>query len=202
MTLYRQILMVILVVFPLLFVGTLSVAVERTRTFLKDQLQSHAQDTATSLGLSLSPHMQQGDVTTMDRMVDAIFDRGYYREIRVVKTDDTPLIVKRQGVAIEGVPAWFIARLPLDTPQAEAAVMAGWKVAASVYVSSHPGYAYNQLWQTVSRLFFWFAGLALLALILALVALHYLLKPLRAVERQAKNSVLKFSNCSNGNVEF
>ena len=186
MTLYRQIVMVILVVFPLLFAGTLTVAVERTRIFLKEQLQSHAQDTATSLGLSLSPHMQDEDLPTMKSMVDAIFDRGYYREIKVEKTDGTPLIVRDQDVKIEGVPAWFVAHLPLDTPEAKAAVMAGWKLAASVYVSSHPGYAYDQLWQTATRIFYWFAALALLALALAMVALHFLLKPLQAVERQAE----------------
>ena len=83
MTLYRQLLLLIFGLFLLMAVGVLAVNLESTRSFLYSQLDSHAQDTATSLGLSMSPHMAEGDLVIMQSMVDAVFDRGYYREIAV-----------------------------------------------------------------------------------------------------------------------
>ena len=74
MTLYRQLVVLILVLFILMFVGVLAVKVNGTRTFLTDQLDSHAQDTATSLGLSLSPIMAENDLPTVDTMINAVFD--------------------------------------------------------------------------------------------------------------------------------
>ena len=84
MTLYRQILISIVILFVLMFVGTVVINIRSASQFLEEQLESHAQDTATSLGLSLSPHMLGKDLPTMRSMVDAIFDRGYYREIKIV----------------------------------------------------------------------------------------------------------------------
>ncbi|PZN84276.1 MAG: hypothetical protein DM484_03115, partial [Candidatus Methylumidiphilus alinenensis] len=88
------------------------------------QLESHAQDAATSLGLSLSPHMS--DPATMNAMVDAIFDRGYYQEIAIDSVDGKQLIKRINPVQIKGVPDWFIALIPLETPHADALIVNGW----------------------------------------------------------------------------
>ena len=74
MTLNRQMLLIILTLFSCMLVGTFTISLNNTRQYLMRQLESHAQDAATSLGLSLSPHMS--DPATMNAMVDAIFDRG------------------------------------------------------------------------------------------------------------------------------
>ncbi len=76
MTLYRQLLIFTLILFFVLFVGVWLDKLQNTRSFLVDQLESHAQDTATSLGLSLSPHMADNDLPTMEAMMNAVFDRG------------------------------------------------------------------------------------------------------------------------------
>ena len=54
MTLYRQLVIFTFLLFFVLFAGTWLAKLESTRSFLVDQLESHAQDTATSLGLSMS----------------------------------------------------------------------------------------------------------------------------------------------------
>lgn len=186
MTLLRQLMLTIVVLFLVMFVGTLLVNVYSTSQFLEEQLASHAQDTATSLGLSLSPHMQNDDLPTMTAMVDAIFDRGYYRTIRVQSIDGEPLLERTLDVRIDGVPAWFVERIWLATPEANAIIMSGWRQAATVQVASHPGYAYQELWHTATRMLSWFAGTAALFAIIGGLALRILLSPLRTVERQAE----------------
>ena len=55
MTLLRQLVIVIVTLFILLFVGTLLLSINNTRDYLNDQLRTISQDTATSLGLTLTP---------------------------------------------------------------------------------------------------------------------------------------------------
>ena len=115
MSLSRQLIISILLLFIVLFIGTLSISINNTRTYLVDQLASHAEDAATSLGLSLTPAMRTNDLPTMNSMVDAIFDRGYYREINIVALDGKPMIQRKLEVSVEGVPAWFVM-LMLNVP--------------------------------------------------------------------------------------
>ncbi len=68
MTLYRQLAIFTLVLFFILFTGTWLAKLDSTRSFLIDQLESHAQDTATSLGLSISQHSIENDKPAIVRV--------------------------------------------------------------------------------------------------------------------------------------
>jgi diguanylate cyclase (GGDEF)-like protein len=185
MTLYRQLVIFTLFLFLLLFAGTWFAKLKTTRTFLVDQLESHAQDTATSLGLSISQHVIEDDMAAVESMVNAVFDRGYYRIVRFVDTKGDVLIERVLTVTIENVPQWFIRLVPLKTPEANANVMSGWRQAGTIYVKSHPGYAYKTLWEDVVRTTIWFVACGVFVLIAGGLGLRVLLKPLNLVERQA-----------------
>lgn len=185
MTLYRQLLIFTLVLFFLLFAGTWFAKLSSTRTFLMDQLESHAQDTATSLGLSISPHIQLDDLPAVETMFNAVFDRGYYRIVRFTDVEDKVVVDRVLDVNIEGVPQWFVSLVPLETPSASSIVLAGWSQAGTVYVESHPGYAYKTLWETVVRTSLWFMAMIVVVVIGGGLGLQVLLKPLKRVEHQA-----------------
>lgn len=161
------------------------VSINNMRTYLTQQLESHAQDTASSLGLSLTPHVKSNDVALMNSMVDAIFDRGYYQEIKLVAINGKPLIERESKIHIENVPAWFIQAIPLNTPQAVSTISSGWKQAARIHVRSHPGYAYLELWRNTVETFNWFLLSFTLAIISFILVLRYILLPLKLVEQQA-----------------
>ena len=184
MTLHRQLLLIILVLFSCMLVGTFTISLNNTRQYLMRQLESHAQDAATSLGLSLSPHMN--DPATMNAMVDAIFDRGYYQEIAIDSVDGKQIIKRVNPIQIKGVPDWFIALIPLKTPQADALIVDGWIESGKVRVRSHPGLAYDELWRNAMDTLYWYFVSALVSLGLSLSLLRLVMKPLRAVEEQAE----------------
>ncbi len=186
MTLSRQLIIVGTLLFLLVFAGTFMISVNNTSNYISAQLESHAQDTATSLGLSLSPSMQENDILTMTSMVDAIFDRGYYREVSVVAINGKSIVKRVLPVRVEGVPEWFVDLIHLQTPEGKALVMVGWQQAARVSVWSNPGIAYAKLWRTTVEAFWWFLGSAMAIMGLGFVALRLVLKPLKAVEDQAK----------------
>jgi diguanylate cyclase (GGDEF)-like protein len=185
MTLYRQLILIIIALFSACFLVTVTISTGNLRGFLEEQLESHAQDTATSLGLSLSPYMQSNDAAVMNSMVDAIFDRGYYKAVSVIAVDGKPLIERNDPVTNKGVPSWFVDYIDLQLPTAEAMVMSGWKQAATVRVASHPGHAYQELWKNSRDTFMSFSLTAITTILLGILAVHLLLKPLKRVETQA-----------------
>ncbi|GAB4360862.1 MAG: EAL domain-containing protein [Immundisolibacter sp.] len=185
MTLLRQLILAILTVLLLVFAGSVAINVVNTRHYLDAQLQSHAQDAATSLGLSLSTSVAEDDRATMEAMVDAMFDSGYYRSIDLVGVDGAVLLHRSQPVHMGEVPDWFVRLLPLRTPLGEAMLMSGWRQLGQVRVRSNPGYAYLELWRTTLDSVRLFAAVGLLALLLVVCGVRVLLRPLRATEAQA-----------------
>ncbi|MEI8163724.1 MAG: EAL domain-containing protein [Betaproteobacteria bacterium] len=186
MTLLRQLIIVIVTLFMMLFAGSVVINVNNTRNYLNNQLRSISQDMATSLGMSLSPHVAAGETATAESMVNAVSDSGYYREVIVTDINGRKLIERIQPTAIEGVPQWFIKLIPLETPVGEALIMAGWQQAGTVRISANPGYAYSTLWSNSVEAFWWFLGSSIFVFGLGVTALHYVLRPLRSVELQAK----------------
>lgn len=186
MTLYRQLLIFTLVLCFVLFIGVWAYKVQSTRSFLEHQLEAHAQDTATSLGLSLSPLVAADDLAGVETMMNAIFDRGYYQEIIFSDVQGEVVAKRILPIKVEGVPNWFIKAVPLSAPGGEALIMDGWKRAGSVLVTSHPGYAYQTLWQTFVRILVYFLLTGFVVLTLGALGLRVLLRPLRRVEQQAE----------------
>ena len=185
MTLYKQLSISIVILFVLGFLGTVITSTNTMRHFMATQLESHAQDTATSLGLSLSPHMGTRDMPIINSMIDAIFDRGDYRKITVIAIDGVPLVERISRLDSRHAPDWFVNAVDLHAPTAEALIMSGWKQAATVYVTSNLDNAHNELWSNTVDTFLLFLVSALVILAIGLIALKMLLRPLHRVELQA-----------------
>jgi diguanylate cyclase (GGDEF)-like protein len=186
MTLLRQLILVIVTLFTLLFVGTFALSVSNTQQYLSEQLRTIAQDTATSLGLTLSPHFAKQDLIVVESMVSAVFDSGYYREVIIRDMEGKPIVERTASVSFEGVPDWFVKMVPLQTPSGESLIMAGWQQAGVISVAANPGQAYTRLWKNVVAAFFWFLACSIFTFGLGVVALQFVLRPLRSVEDQAK----------------
>lgn len=185
MTLFRQLLFYACVTLACLCAGLWLGELKRTRDFLVNQLESHAQDTATALGLSLTTLTSGVDVPAMDSMVRALFDRGYYHQIQLRDVEGRLLIDRQAPISLARVPSWFVRLVPLTAPRATSLVMDGWRQAGEVSVESHPGYAYQALWRAARDQALGFAVTALAVAVLGGLGLRGLLKPLRKVEEQA-----------------
>ena len=74
MTLYRQLLATMLILFGLLFAATYWVQFNSTRTYLAQQQETTVINTATSLGLALTPYLENGDKVGAESVIQAIFD--------------------------------------------------------------------------------------------------------------------------------
>ncbi len=171
------------------FLGTLWMNTQNTRSFIEQQLNSHAQDTATSLGLSISPYIgDDKNLAVIETMINAIFDRGYYRSITLYGQNGETLIEKRSNTHNKDIPQWFTQRFPIAAPTANSEINDGWSVKASLKIVSNPGLGYQQLWQSAVQSLI----VTLVALTLAILFVWYLVKrvislPINRVIEQAES---------------
>jgi len=185
MTFYKQLLLSALLVLLCLCAGLWMGELTRTRDFLINQMEVHAQETATSLGLSLTTLTNGSNIPAMETMISALFDQGFYRIIELRDVDGKLLVERRAEATEDQVPAWFMRIVPLAAPQATALVQHGWQQTGMLTVESHTGYAYLALWQAVQTTALWFSLTAAAIAALGGLGLRILLKPLRQVEEQA-----------------
>lgn len=185
MTLFRQLFIGTSIAFLVLLALVESIYIANARLYMQEQLTSHAQDVATSLGLVLPPALAEKDVLLAEITVNAVFDRGFYQSIVVVSAKGEKLIEKNLAPTPHGVPVWFTQLFPMNAPSAESLISKGWQQLGRVIVTSHPNFAYKQLWRTTVEAT---AGMLLLY-VLSLLAIHSflsrILHPLKEIERVA-----------------
>lgn len=174
-----------------LLLGSFMVNVYNMRNYLEQQLQSHAQDAATSLGLSLSTVVDARDAVLAERMMAAIFDSGDYQQMVYRDLRGEALVAFSATKQVESVPAWFSGLIVLEAPVQQAQVMSGWSQLGVLEVQSHVGYAYLELWQLARNQLGFYGLAALVVLILMHVMLRYVLKPLQRMEQQAHDMAEK-----------
>ena len=93
MSLSKQLLILISLIFLIVFSVSFYLSMSNIRNYLEVESEVHVQDTATSLGLSLSPHMDDESDPILLTMMSAIFDMGYYKEMRLENVDGENLVV-------------------------------------------------------------------------------------------------------------
>jgi len=187
MPLSRQLILSLFSVLLAVFLGTLMLNVSNTRDAIEQQLASHAQDTATSFGLSITPYIgDENDLPLIETMMSVIFDRGYYRSIVLKDVEDTILLEKHNPDAIDGVPAWFMRWFPLNPPMVTSEINDGWTIAAVITVQSHPGIGYQQLWRNTIDSFTLISLIFALALALLIVLVRLITVPISAVVKQVE----------------
>ncbi|MFT6433416.1 MAG: diguanylate cyclase (GGDEF)-like protein [Candidatus Azotimanducaceae bacterium] len=171
--------------FIVLFTANFILTVLNSRLYLENQLQSHADDTASSLGLSMTTALQEKDIAHLDVLANAIFDRGYYQSITLKGLRGETILEKRNLIAIDDVPAWFLSLVALPSPVGQSEIMSGWSQLGVLSVISHPGHAYRDLWRISTDFFYMFIAILLLSYILLGLCLKLILRPLKEVEKQA-----------------
>lgn len=185
MSLLKQLFLAICLFLVVAFTGSFIAGVESSREQLISQLRSHAQDAATALGLSMTPHVD--DPAMIELMVSSIFDSGYFASIRVVRIpSDETIIERRTTLASDQVPSWFVELVDLKPQGGDALIMRGWDQAARVEVLSHPQFALAKLWDSALGSLAWLLLCGLVSAVLGGWLLRIQLRPLDTMVQQAQ----------------
>lgn len=185
MTLFRQLIIGISILFFVLLAGVEAIYLSNARAQLQEQLSSQAQDAATSLSMRLAALGSMQDTVLVETLVNPVFDRGYFEEIRIVSASGEILVRKSLVPGTGDVPAWFVTLFPIRAPGAQSIVSSGWRELGRVVVVSQPHFAYRQLWFTGLQTIAWLLLGYIVAVAAASAFLSMLLRPLREIERAA-----------------
>lgn len=185
MSLSKQLLILISVLFLMIFSLNFILSVNNIRSYLEGEAEVHAQDTATSLGLSLSPYMVDENDPIIETTMKAIFDRGYYQQIKLVNIDEKTLVDLSNENKIEGVPDWFVKFIPMKGAIAESEISSGWNISGVVHVAINPGYAYLKLFEQVEKSFYYSLATFVFSIFLLHMLLRMMLASLRRIDQMA-----------------
>lgn len=187
MTLFKQVALVVSLVFLLIVVTTTIGDFRRTGDFLEGQMQTAAQDMTTTLGIAISNSSFDTDEATYETLFNAVFDSGYYSSIELVAPDGRLIHRKARVIEIEGVPDWFLELVPLWPATGETQVMQGWVPLGTLKLTLHPGYVYSSLYKNLESTLWWLLALFTLGMVVLWLLLHKLLEPLDEVRNQAES---------------
>lgn len=186
MTLFKQIALIVTMGVLVLLVLISMDNFRRTSHFVETQMQTSAQDVATTLGIAISTTNSGNDKAALETYFNAMFDSGYYSKIRLIKTDQSIIHQKERELSVDNIPDWFIKLVPLASGVGRAHIRQGWVTLGSIEVTAHPALAYAELYENVKQSLVWFALLFFLILCVLWFDLHVLLRPLTRIKEQAQ----------------
>jgi diguanylate cyclase (GGDEF)-like protein len=167
----------------------------QTRDFMSQQMESDLNNTITSLGLMLKPHLETGDVVTAETLVNVIFEGGFYRKVTLKWLANDKVQVWENPILIEGVPQWFINLDLFKSQKKETLITSGWMQLATLEIEGHPAFGYKELWRVMNDTVMILSLLFILSIIVLRFRLNRILKPLNNIAIQAKQiSQRKFSH--------
>ncbi len=187
MSLSKQLLILLSALFLMIFSVNFGLSVNNIKAYMEGEAQNHAQDTATSLGLSLSPYMTNPSDPIIKTMASAIFDMGYYREIRLVDANNHEFIRLTNDKAVEGVPDWFIQYLPMKLATAKSEISSGWNISGVVHVTVNAAFAYSKLYQQAKTSFYYSLAAFVISMLLLIMLLRLTLGSLQRINQLALN---------------
>ncbi|MCW8933650.1 MAG: EAL domain-containing protein [Gammaproteobacteria bacterium] len=185
MTLFRQVALLVSFVYLLIVITTTISDFKRSGDFVDGQLQTTAQDMATTLGIAISNSSSVSDMAAYETLFNAVFDSGYYTSIKLISPDGEIILKKSQELKMQGVPDWFLSLVSLNPATGVSEVMQGWVSLGTLELTLHPGYIYTNFYQKLKSTFIWFGVWFLVGMIVLWMLLHKLLKPLNEVKQQA-----------------
>ncbi|MAD76591.1 MAG: hypothetical protein CML20_17690 [Rheinheimera sp.] len=184
MSLIKQLWIAIIVIVLLAFGSSFFISAYQTKNYLAEQLQVKNIDNATGMALTLS--QMEKDLTTIELMLAAQFDTGYYR--RIALKDVAGNIVTEFSLTAQPVnaPDWFISLLNFEIKPGIAQVQDGWQRFGSIELESQTDYSLVALWQITKDLALGFLIIAMGCGITGSILLNRVRRPLNQVVYHAE----------------
>ncbi|WP_293759123.1 EAL domain-containing protein [uncultured Paraglaciecola sp.] len=191
MTLFRQINSLLFGLFLLVMTSLVYFQFTQARDFMSQQMESDLNNTMTSLGLMLQPHVETGDLASAETLINVIFEGGFYRKVTLKWFADGKEQTWENPVVIEGVPQWLIDLDVFGVQKKESIITSGWMQLATLEVEAHPGLGYQQLWQVMNDTLMILSLLFITSIFVLRYRLNNILKPLHDIALQAKEIGLR-----------
>lgn len=184
MSLAKLLNRIILILFLIGAVLLFMLEVTTVRQSILDQMSANLETAITALGLVLQGTLLNDDKVLAETIVNAMFDGGFVSAVTLLDPDGQVLFQKVFHTAQQNVPTWLPSVIDMPPVKIEQELTDGWRMLGTLTLEGHTGYAYQHLWNAISR-----TGTALLAglLVFTLViswVCKRLLRPLEQINLQ------------------
>ena len=186
MTLFREINSLLFGLFLLVMSSLVYFQFTQARDFMNQQMESDLNNTKTSLGLMLKPHIESGDMVTAETLVNVIFEGGFYRKVTLTWLVDGKEQTWENPIVIQGVPQWFIDLDLFEKQKTQSLITSGWMQLATLEIEGHPALGYRELWRVMNDTVMILSLLFIISIFVLRIRLNRILKPLHDVAIQAK----------------
>jgi EAL domain-containing protein (putative c-di-GMP-specific phosphodiesterase class I)/GGDEF domain-containing protein len=195
MTLFNQINSFLFGLFLLVMCSLVYFQFTETKAFMVSQMESDLNNTSTSLGLMLKPHLETGDEAVVNTLVNVVFEGGFYQKVKLTWLSDKREEVWENPIVIDDVPQWFIDLDLFQATTQETVITSGWLQLATLQIESNPAIGYRELWRIMNDTAMVLSALFLLSILLMRIRLKKILKPLHEVSLHAQDiAQRKFSD--------
>ncbi len=184
MSLFKKISIIMSLFLLVVIVSVMTLNFNSAQKYAQEELYVNAQNSATSLSLSLSN--VKGDTSVMSTMINAVFDSGYYKEITLLDNNENIIFKRTKEDAQIEVPSWFTGLYNLQTPLASANVSSGWNPIGQLQITSLQDSAHIKLYENFLELLKASAIISLITLGLLFVVLKLILSSLEKLKEQAE----------------
>jgi len=127
-----------------------------------------------------------GDEVMISSTIDAAFDSGYYKRIEFTSSQSDFTYKQENKECVATVPQWFVEFADIENRVISEDVISGWQTLGRVSVVGDSDIIYQSLYKTFINLLYLFAGATIVSLIVLAILLSYILKPLKAITKQAE----------------
>jgi EAL domain-containing protein (putative c-di-GMP-specific phosphodiesterase class I)/GGDEF domain-containing protein len=194
MSLIKQLWIAIATVTLLALSGSLLVSTLNARQYLEQQLNIKNSDNANILAQAIQSLLIERTLTNAGdetesiagTMLEAQFNIGYYRQIRLVDPNGKEIAEFHSDAPIKNVPAWFVKWVSIKEHPGMAHVQNGWGQFGTLTVESHSSYVYEALWNNTLQLLWWFLITTIIAGLLGSILLSRITAPLRTLVKHAQ----------------
>lgn len=196
MSMKRQLALSVALLMVTVMAGNLVMNIYSLRHHVEQQMAARADETATTLALTLTHFASREDDASLASAIDVVFDRGHYLDIGFTYLDGR--VIQRTAPSLEtDVPLWFKKWLPMTAGYAETFVNQGWSQLGTLSVQMHTAPAFEQMWRQVKAEVAWFALMTFIMVYGLRIMLVWHLKPLKQVvdvaEAMANNQFQKIT---------
>ncbi|MBL1244268.1 MAG: EAL domain-containing protein [Sulfurimonas sp.] len=188
MTLFKQLALVVSMIIIVMLAAVMYINYSSAKKDMIDSLYESTVNNISTLSSKLAD--AKGHEALIITTIDAEFDGGYYMLIEFTSNDGLFHYKQVDDDMVEGVPPWFIEYTEIQTVKITNDVSHGWDILGEVTVMGDTGIVYKALYKQFVKLLYLFVLSVLIALIVLSTLLHFVLQPLKLIQKQAE-AILK-----------
>lgn len=190
MSLFKQVSLVILFIFTILFILITVVSFKIIKDSTEKSLYENVQNSVSSISLSITN--SGTDISSIKTVINATFDNGNYEKIVFKDTNENIIYEVKKELSLDekDTPSWFISLINIDEISAKSTISNGWSILGYIEIYNDRTIFYHQIYSIFYNLVF--SLLISFGFLLAILfyLFKYILKPLTTIKKQA-DSVMR-----------